>query len=78
MALEKNERLARAFGKHVRDIREAKGLSRQDVAYKLNIERKQFDLIEDGEINTSLQMAYALAAAFGMELGELLRFEVEG
>jgi len=34
-------------------------------------------LIEDGKINTSLQMAYAIAKVFEMTLGELFDFDPE-
>jgi putative transcriptional regulator len=77
MALEKSEKLPLAFGNRVKEIRTAKGLTRQELANRLNIERIQLILIEDGKINTSLQMAYGLAKVFGVSLGELFDFDPE-
>jgi putative transcriptional regulator len=78
MALEKSEKLPHTFGKRVKEIRTANGLTRQELANRLNIERIQLILIEDGKINTSLQMAYGIAKAFGMPLAALFDFDIEG
>ena len=77
MALEKSEQLPIAFGNRVKELRTAKGLTRQELANRLNVERIQLILIEDGKINTSLQMAYGLAKAFGVPLRELFDFDPE-
>ncbi len=76
MALEKSDKLPVAFGNRVKEIRTAMGLNRQELASRLNIERIQLILIEDGKINTSLQMAYGLAKVFEMSLSRLMDFEV--
>lgn len=75
MALEKSDKLPVAFGNRVKEIRTAKGLTRQELANRLNIDRVQLILIEDGKINTSLQMAYGLAKVFEMRLADLMDFD---
>jgi DNA-binding XRE family transcriptional regulator len=43
----------------------------------INVEFRQIARIESGEVNTSLQMAAAIAKVFGMTLAELFDFEWE-
>ena len=76
MALEKNPALARAFGMRVRQIRQGKGMTMQALADEMNVEFRQIARIEAGEVNTTLQMAFAIARVFGMTLGELFDFEI--
>jgi putative transcriptional regulator len=75
MALEKNIELAKRFGERITRLREEKGWTKQSLADQLNVERRHILNIEQGRINTSLQMADALARVFGMTLSELLVFE---
>jgi DNA-binding XRE family transcriptional regulator len=77
MALEKSEKLPHSFGNRVKEIRIAKGYTRQELANRLNIERIQLILIEDGKINTSLQMAYGIAKVFEIPLSILFDFDPE-
>lgn len=76
MALEKNKELAVAFGKRVREVRKERGMSMQRLADEINVEYRQVARIEAGEVNTSLQMAYAIATALGITLPELLDIEL--
>lgn len=76
MALEKNQNLAMAFGKRVREVRKERGMSMQGLADVINVEFRQIARIENGEVNTSLQMAYALAVALEISLPELLTIEI--
>lgn len=78
MALEKNRELALAFGRRVREIRKSRGMSMQQLADEINVEYRQIARIEAGEVNTSLQMAHAIAGAFGITLSTLLDFDVTG
>ncbi len=76
MALEKNPTLARAFGMRVRQVRQSKGMTMQALADEMNVEFRQIARIEAGEVNTTLQMAFAISGVFGMTLRELFDFEV--
>lgn len=77
MALDENPTLARAFGMRVRQVRQSKGMTMQALADKMNVEFCQIARIEAGEVNTILQMAFAIAGVFGVGLRELFDFEVE-
>jgi transcriptional regulator with XRE-family HTH domain len=78
MALEKNADFAKKFGERITRLREERGWTKQELAYRMNIERRQLLRIEQGTNNTSLQTAVALAKVFEATLSELLDFEYEG
>lgn len=60
------------FGKRVRDLREAKKMSQEDLAFAADIPVNQVGRIERGEINTTISSIYAIARALNMKLGDLL------
>ncbi len=77
MALGKVEDFAERFGLRITLIREKKGWTKQALANMLDIVRRQLLRIEQGKVNTSLQMTPTLANVFGISLPELLTFEFE-
>ena len=70
----RNEELLLAFGKRVRELRTAKGLSMEKLAELAGIEYSQVSRIEFGQINTTISTAHAVAQGLGVGIGEL--FEV--
>lgn len=66
--------LQQRFGRRVRRLREATGLSQEDFANKHDFGRSWFGRLERGEANPSLATLAKLAAAFGMSLSRLLDF----
>ncbi len=48
----------------------------QALGEEMNVEFRQIARIEAGEVNTTLQMAFAIAGVFGMSLGELFDFDM--
>jgi transcriptional regulator with XRE-family HTH domain len=76
MALEKNQVFIDAFGQRIKDLRTAKGYSKQALADMLNIDKHQLFRIEAGEIATSIMTAYRLAEVFGITVSVLFDFEV--
>ncbi|MBN8682046.1 MAG: helix-turn-helix transcriptional regulator [Chitinophagales bacterium] len=67
----------KAFGKHLRSLRLAKGLSQEQLAWKADIELSQISRIERGIINTSLSQLLVIAAALEIPLKELCDFEID-
>lgn len=55
----------RAFGKRVRDAREARGWTQEDLAEKANLDRTYIGGIERGERNVALLNLNKLAVALG-------------
>lgn len=63
----RDEEGIRQFGEALKNIRKAKGLSQEQLAWKANIEPMQVSKIERGIINTSLSQILNLAKA--LEIG---------
>jgi transcriptional regulator with XRE-family HTH domain len=51
------------FGSVLRQVRNAKGLSQEDLALRLNIARSHIGRLETGEKNPGLKMLFRLADA---------------
>ena len=62
------------FGHRVRELREAKGLSQEELAFKVGVHRTYLGGIERGERNPSLKNIDLVAKALGISLAELFLF----
>ena len=62
------------FGQRVRELREAKHLSQEDLAFRAGVHRTYLGGIERGERNPSLRNIAALAKALGVKLPDLFHF----
>jgi transcriptional regulator with XRE-family HTH domain len=63
------------FGRRVRQLRKAKGVSQEAFAHQIQIDRSYFGSIERGERNVSLENICLIAAGLGVAPAELLRFD---
>ncbi len=54
------------FGKHVRNVRQDKGLSQEALASLCDLDRTYIGSVERGERNISLVNIYKLAVALGV------------
>lgn len=63
------------FGRRVRQLRKAKGVSQEAFAYEIQIDRSYFGSIERGERNVSLDNICLIAKGLGVPPAELLRFD---
>lgn len=70
----KDKKLIKVFGLRVRELREAKDLSQEELANLADIPLSQIGRIERGEINPSISTANAIAKVFKMSLSELFLF----
>jgi len=59
------------FGRRVRDLRQAAGLSQEELAFKAGIHRTYLGGIERGERNPALKNIAAIAEALGVNITEL-------
>ena len=66
--------IQRQFGKRVRKLRAEKGLSQEELAFKVGIHRTYIGGIERGERNPSLKNIAAIAKALGVTLSDLFQF----
>ncbi len=62
------------FGRRVRELREANGLSQEELAFKVGVHRTYLGGIERGERNPSLKNIDSIANALGVSLAVLFLF----
>jgi transcriptional regulator with XRE-family HTH domain len=66
------------FGKHIREIRTAKGYSQEQLAGFADLDRTYISGIERGQRNVSLMNLVKLAKALDVPAHQLLDFDMEG
>jgi len=67
-------KIQKQFGDRVRGLRLSKGLSQEELAFRVSIHRTYIGGIERGERNPSLKNIAAIANALGVTLSELFSF----
>lgn len=65
------------FGIHIRQLREKKNMSQQDLANDCSMSKRQIGRIERGEINTTLGTKVNIANALDIEPKELLNISIK-
>ena len=65
--------VVRLFGENVRKERLARGLTQQELAGRLEMERSYLSELERGRRNPTVRVLGALAQALGVEPWELLK-----
>lgn len=63
--------LKEKFGKKVKELRKAHGLSQEAFAHKVGIDRTYMPSIEKGKRNISITVAEKIAKALNMKISEL-------
>ncbi len=63
------------FGERIRILRHERGLSQEELAYRVGIHRTYIGGIERGERNPALKNIAAIAQALGLTVSELFDFE---
>jgi transcriptional regulator with XRE-family HTH domain len=61
------------FGRRVRELRQAKGLSQEGFAAECNLDRTYVGGIERGERNLALRNIEVIASTLGISLSELMK-----
>lgn len=57
----RNTELLLKFGKHLKQVRESKGLSQHELARLCDIEHSQISRIERGIVNTTISTLFLIA-----------------
>ncbi len=70
----KDEKYLKAFGKHLKLLREEKGLSQEALANNSDVSLPQITRIERGVINPTICTIKALAFGLEKEIFELFQF----
>lgn len=66
--------IEKQFGERIRELRLARGLSQEKLAFKSGMHRTYLGSIERGERNPSLKNIAAIAEALGVSLSQLFSF----
>jgi len=67
--------IRKKFGKRVRELRRAKSLSQEELAFRAGVHRTYLGGIERGERNPALENIEAIAKALGVSLSDLFQFD---
>lgn len=62
------------LGKHLRELRQSKGVSIEEIAYKAGIDAQNLRKYELGKQEMKISMLKRIADAFGMSVSELVNF----
>jgi transcriptional regulator with XRE-family HTH domain len=66
-----NEEILRVFGKRIRQLRQERKLSQEDLGFDVGLDRTYVSDIERGTRNIGLKNVYALAKTLGITLSQL-------
>jgi len=65
------------FGRRVRSLRKAQGLTQEDLADRGGVNYKYLGAVERGEENPSLKIISGIATGLGVEVRDLFEFQHE-
>ncbi|REJ77965.1 MAG: XRE family transcriptional regulator [Acidobacteria bacterium] len=65
------ERLLKIFGRRVRRLRMARGLSQESLSFKAKMHRTYIGMVERGEKNITFYNLFKLSEALGISVREL-------
>lgn len=66
------EEIIRSIAKKIKEIRQSKGLSVQEVAYRCDIERSNLSRLEAGKTNMTIKTLYIICTALNIKLSDLI------
>lgn len=72
----KNSEAIKAFGTHLRTLRDARELSQQELADRSDIAKTTINKIENGKLCPSLDTLISIASGFEIHLQELMAFSM--
>jgi transcriptional regulator with XRE-family HTH domain len=61
------------FGKRLRELREAKGMTQESLAHEAGLDRTYISSVERGERNISLENIERLALALGVKIKDFFK-----
>jgi transcriptional regulator with XRE-family HTH domain len=67
----RDDKAIKRFGEKLREIRQSKNISQEQLAYACGLEYSQINRIELGKVNTSISHVTLLAKHLGVKPSEL-------
>ena len=77
MANVTDETVLKAVGIRIRLLRKQEGMSLQDLAYRIGMEKSNLSVIENGKSNPQLLTFVKIASALGVSLSSLLEVSLD-
>jgi transcriptional regulator with XRE-family HTH domain len=71
----RDDKTIKNFGKKLREIRQSKGTSQEQLAHDCGLEYSQINRIELGKVNTSISHVALIAKHLGIKPTELFDFD---
>jgi transcriptional regulator with XRE-family HTH domain len=72
----KISQLQQKIGQRIRELRESKGISQQNLAAVCNFEKANLSRIEAGRTNPTVSTLYKISQALEITISELVNVEV--
>lgn len=70
----KHEKGIKKFGKHLKEVRKAKNITQEQLAFLTGLELSQIGRIERGVINTSISNVFVISEALKVKPKDLWDF----
>ncbi len=71
------EKVLKDIGARIREIREMKGISQQDLAATCNFEKGNMSRIEAGRTNLTIRTLHKISLALGVTISDLVNISRE-
>lgn len=71
----KKEQLQQRIGEKIKEIRESKMISQQNLAAMCNFEKGNMSRIESGRTNPTIETIYKISQALGVKMIDILDVE---
>ena len=68
------EKVVQKFGQRLAKLRNGAGLTQEDMAFKVGVDRTYISLIERGERNPTLKRLWKISRVLKISLPELVKF----
>jgi len=72
-----DEGFLKQLGSRIRELRQLRGLTQQELAYRIGMEKSNLSVIENGKSNPQILTLVRLSSALEASLGEMLQFEFD-
>jgi transcriptional regulator with XRE-family HTH domain len=69
-----HQHILRKFGSKLQKVRKNKGVTQEELAFKMSMDRTYIGMIERGERNPTIRTLYKIAKALKVDSSDLLPF----
>ena len=70
-----SDQILKKIGAHIKEIRELKGISQQDLASSCNFEKANMSRIESGRTNFTISTLHKISQALEITISQLVDIE---